>query len=55
MNVSQTEIESIVDSAFEDIVEIGLAGQFTKIKEVEYALDYLKRKIDELEPNDFLN
>jgi hypothetical protein len=55
MSVNQTEIESIVDSAFEDIVEIGLAGQFTKLKEAEYALEYLKTKVNELDPNDFLS
>jgi len=55
MSLKQTEIESIVDTAFEDIIEIGFAGQFTKLKEVEYALDYLKTKIDDLDPSDFLN
>lgn len=55
MSLKQIEIESIVDTALEDIIEIGLAGQFTKLKEVEYAFDYLKTKIDELDPSDFLN
>jgi hypothetical protein len=55
MNLKQTEIETIVDEAIEEVIELGLAGHFNTIKEVEYALTYLKSKIEELDPTDFLD
>jgi len=54
MKISQTEIEAIVDEIIENTLEIGFAGQFTRLKEVEYALEYLKNKIEDFDPNDFL-
>lgn len=54
MSQKHSEIESVMDTAIEDIIEIAIAGNFTKITEIEYALDYLKRKIDEIDPEDFV-
>ena len=54
MTPNQCEIEAVIDSAVEDIIEIVIAGNFTKLKDIEYGIEYLKTKIDELEPEDFL-
>jgi hypothetical protein len=55
MSLKQSEIESIVDSAVEDILELTIAGNLTKIKEIEYALEYLKSKIEDIDPTDFIS
>ena len=54
MSQKHSEIESVIDVAIEDIIEIAIAGNFTKITEIEYALEYLKQKIDEIDPEDFV-
>lgn len=55
MSLKQSEIESIVDGAVEDVLELAIAGNLTKIKEIEYALEYLKSKIDDIDPTDFIS
>jgi hypothetical protein len=55
MSFKQSEIESIIDGAVEDILELAIAGNFTKIKDIEYALEYLKNKIEEIDPTDFIS
>lgn len=54
MSQKHSEIESVIDPAVEDIIEIAIAGNFTKIADIEYALEYLKQKIDEIDPEDFV-
>ena len=54
MSQKHSEIESVIDVVIEDVVEIAIAGNFTKITEIEYALEYLKQKIDEIDPEDFV-
>jgi hypothetical protein len=55
MSFKQSEIESIMDQAIEDILELTIAGNFTKIKDIEYAFDYLKTKLDEIDLSDFIS
>jgi hypothetical protein len=54
MRLKQCEIEAIIDNVIEDIVEVIIAGEFSTRREFEYALEYLKTKIDDIEPTDFL-
>lgn len=54
MSQKHSEIESVIDAVIEDVVEIAIAGNFTKITEIEHALEYLKQKIDEIDPEDFV-
>ena len=53
MSLSKNEIECFVDAAFDDAILEIFQNQFHSFKEVEYAVDYLKEKIQELEAEDF--
>jgi hypothetical protein len=55
MSFKQSEIESIIDGAIEDVLELAIAGNFTKLKDIEYALEYLKGKLEEIDPTDFIS
>lgn len=53
MQFKEPEIESIVDYAIDEILSEVFSGEFHDIDDIEYALNYLKSKIKELEPEDF--
>lgn len=53
MEFKQPEIESIVDHAIDEILSEVFSGEFNDIEDIEYALNYLKTKIKDLEPEDF--
>jgi hypothetical protein len=53
MSYSKNEIEYFVDSAIEEAILEIFKNEFSSLKELEYAVDYLKEKIQELEPEDF--
>jgi hypothetical protein len=53
MSLSKNEIECLVDTAFDDAILEIFKNQFSNFKEIEYAVDYLKEKIQDLEPEDF--
>jgi hypothetical protein len=53
MSLRDPEIESIVDHALNETLEQIFNNEFKNIKDIEYALDYLRTKIDDLEADDF--
>lgn len=53
MQFKEPEIESIVDHAIDEILSEVFSGEFNDIDDIEYALNYLKSKIKDLEPEDF--
>jgi hypothetical protein len=55
MSLKEPEIESIVDHVLEEtLVEI-FENEFKTLEDVEYALDYLRKKVDELEAEDYFD
>lgn len=55
MLLKEPEIESIVDHTLEEVLIEIFENEFKELKDVEYALDYLRQKIDDLEADDFLD
>lgn len=53
MSLKEPEIESIVDHALDETLTEIFDNEFKDIKDIEYALEYLRQKIDELEAEDF--
>jgi len=53
MQFKQPEIESIVDHAVDEIISEVFSGEFNDIEDIDYALNYLKSKIKDLEAEDF--
>ena len=53
MSYSKNEIECFVDNAIEDVILEIFKNQFSSFKEIEYAVEYLQEKIQELDPEDF--
>lgn len=53
MSLKEPEIESIVDHALDETLSQIFGNEFRNIKDIEYALDYLRQKVDELEAEDF--
>ena len=53
MQFKQPEIESIVDHAIDEILSEVFSGEFNDIEDIDYALNYLKSKIKNLELEDF--
>jgi hypothetical protein len=53
MSFKQPEIESIVDHALDETLAEIFDNEFSNIKDIEYALEYLRQKVDELEAEDF--
>ena len=53
MSLTKNEIECFVDEAFDDAILEIFKNQFYSFKEIEYAVDYLKGKIQDLDPEDF--
>lgn len=53
MSLKEPEIESIVDHALDETLTEIFNNEFKDIKDIEYALDYLRQKVDELEAEDF--
>lgn len=53
MSYSKNEIECFVDAALEEVVLEIFKHQFSSFKELEYAVGYLKEKVEELDPEDF--
>ena len=54
MKYSESEIETIVDGIVDDVIEITLTTCFTRLNDIEYAIEYLKSKIEDLDPVTFL-
>lgn len=53
MSLKKNEIESLIEHALDDIVSQVFENQFACIEDLEYAVDYLKEKINDLEAEDF--
>jgi hypothetical protein len=53
MSLSKNEIECFVDAAIDDAILEIFKNQFYSFKEIEYAVDYLKEKIQDMDPEDF--
>lgn len=53
MSLKEPEIEAIVDHALDETLTEIFDNEFKHFKDIEYALEYLRRKIDELEAEDF--
>lgn len=53
MSLKEPEIESIVDHALDETLTEIFENEFRNPKDIEYALEYLRRKVDELEAEDF--
>jgi hypothetical protein len=53
MSLKKHEIESLVEHAMDDIIAQVLENEFAKLEDLEYAIDYLKEKINDLEAEDF--
>ena len=53
MSLKEPEIESIVDHALDETLTEIFENEFRDLNDIEYALDYLRQKVDELEAEDF--
>jgi hypothetical protein len=53
MSLKKNEIESLIEHAIDDIISEVFENQFAKIEDVEYAVAYLKAKINDIEAEDF--
>jgi len=53
MSLKEPEIESIVDHALDETLAEIFDNEFSTSKDIEYALNYLRQKVDELEAEDF--
>ena len=53
MSLKEPEIEAIVDHALDETLTEIFNNEFSSSKDIEYALEYLRRKVDELEAEDF--
>jgi len=53
MSLKEPEIESIVDHALDETLNEIFENEFKDLKDIEYALEYLRQKVDELEAEDF--
>lgn len=53
MSLKEPEIESIVDHALSETLNEIFENEFRDIKDIEYALEYLRQRVDELEAEDF--
>jgi hypothetical protein len=53
MSLKKTEIESLIENAIDATLSEVFENPFASIEDVEYALDYLKSKINDLEAEDF--
>jgi|688.fasta_scaffold847012_3 hypothetical protein len=53
MSLKKPEIESIVDHALDETLSEIFENEFRTYEDIEYALEYLRNKVDELEADDF--
>jgi hypothetical protein len=53
MSLKKNEIESLIENAIDGIISEVFENQFAKIEDVEYAVEYLKSKINDIEAEDF--
>jgi hypothetical protein len=53
MSLKKHEIEALVEHAMDDLISEVFENQFSKIEDLEYAIEYLKSKINDLEADDF--
>ena len=53
MSLKEPEIESIVDHALDETLTEIFDNEFRDFKDIEYALEYLRQKVSELEADDF--
>jgi hypothetical protein len=53
MSFKKLEIEAIIDTTLEDVLTELFSNEFDKIESIQYAIDYLKTKVEALEAEDF--
>jgi hypothetical protein len=53
MSLSKNEIECFVDTAIDEAIFEIFKNEFNSLKEIEYAIEYLQTKIQDLDPEDF--
>ena len=53
MSLKKHEIESLIEHAMDDVVSQVFENEFAKLEDLEYAIEYLKEKINDLEAEDF--
>jgi len=53
MSLKKNEIESLIEHAMDDIIAQVFENEFAKLEDIEYAVEYLKEKINDLEAEDF--
>ena len=53
MSYNKNEIECFVDTALDEAILEIFKNEFSSFKELEYAVEYLKEKIQVIEPEDF--
>jgi hypothetical protein len=53
MSYNKNEIECFVDAALDEAILEIFKNEFSSFKELEYTIEYLKEKIQALEPEDF--
>lgn len=53
MSLKKPEIESIVEHALDETLSEIFENEFRTYEDVEYAIEYLRQKVDELEADDF--
>jgi hypothetical protein len=53
MSLKKNEIESLIEHAMDDVIAHVFENEFASLEDLEYAVDYLKEKINDLEAEDF--
>ena len=53
MSLKKNEIESLIEHAMDDVVSQVFENEFASLEDLEYAIEYLKEKINDLEAEDF--
>jgi len=53
MSLKKNEIESLIENAIDATVSEVFENQFACIEDLEYAVEYLKSKINDIEAEDF--
>jgi hypothetical protein len=48
------EIESIIESAIDDFISSTIQNEFVDFEDIEYAIEFLKAKINDLEAEDYV-
>ena len=53
MSLKKNEIESLIEHTMDDIIAQVFENEFANLEDLEYAVDFLKEKINDLEAEDF--